>query len=396
MEEHLKIANFGPVTSLDIEIKRITFFIGNQGTGKSTISKLLTIFRDILWRYSVIINGETKQQFIHYGINGYFKSNTYLEYYYDGLTIIYKNNHFSIQHTTYNHEELQKLYLTMLEQCRSDIHRKMSCPPQALEELSKDSPDFNLIRLYAQTLFYIPAERIICSQLFKSLASIYLAEIPISKPIMEYMSLFEKAQNKYSTYKIPFLNITYQFNEGKETVIFNDDGKSINLPLKECSSGLQSLLPMLMVIHYCIENNIFDSFVVEEPEQNLFPTNQRELLRFILSKCYNQKTRMVINTHSPYLLSVLNNSLYAAQLAKSNVNTDELNNIIPIECQVDISDCAVYSLGNDNNEEGYCKSIISENSGLIDYNYLDAVSLQIGHEFERLQDLYLSSLRNNR
>ena len=41
--ERLVVRNFGPITNLDIEFRRLTLFIGDQGSGKSTLSKLLTI-----------------------------------------------------------------------------------------------------------------------------------------------------------------------------------------------------------------------------------------------------------------------------------------------------------------------------------------------------------------
>ena len=41
--EKIIVKDFGPIKDLDIEIKRFTVFIGTQGSGKSTISKLLTI-----------------------------------------------------------------------------------------------------------------------------------------------------------------------------------------------------------------------------------------------------------------------------------------------------------------------------------------------------------------
>ena len=47
--ETLKIRNFGPVKELDIIIKPFTVFVGDQGSGKSTISKLLTVLRDMRW-----------------------------------------------------------------------------------------------------------------------------------------------------------------------------------------------------------------------------------------------------------------------------------------------------------------------------------------------------------
>lgn len=46
---YLKINNFGPVKDATIELKSLVVLIGGQGTGKSTIAKLLTIFQDYLW-----------------------------------------------------------------------------------------------------------------------------------------------------------------------------------------------------------------------------------------------------------------------------------------------------------------------------------------------------------
>ena len=45
MVERLEIKKFGPIIDVDIELKPIMVFIGNQATGKSTISKLIALFR---------------------------------------------------------------------------------------------------------------------------------------------------------------------------------------------------------------------------------------------------------------------------------------------------------------------------------------------------------------
>ena len=60
MKERLNIENFGPVKHLDIEIKPLTLFIGTQGSGKSTISKIITIFRNQEWEKQI----EEKYRFI--------------------------------------------------------------------------------------------------------------------------------------------------------------------------------------------------------------------------------------------------------------------------------------------------------------------------------------------
>jgi predicted ATPase len=39
----LIIKNFGPISDVDIEMKKYNFFIGGQGVGKSTIAKLFCL-----------------------------------------------------------------------------------------------------------------------------------------------------------------------------------------------------------------------------------------------------------------------------------------------------------------------------------------------------------------
>ena len=43
--DRLVVKNFGPIKSLDIEIKPLTIFIGESGSGKSAILKLMSLLR---------------------------------------------------------------------------------------------------------------------------------------------------------------------------------------------------------------------------------------------------------------------------------------------------------------------------------------------------------------
>jgi len=62
LEEKLIIKNFGPLKSIDIAIKKVNILIGNQGTGKSTIAKVLSFVKDV----SFIIYPNTQNSFIFY------------------------------------------------------------------------------------------------------------------------------------------------------------------------------------------------------------------------------------------------------------------------------------------------------------------------------------------
>ena len=91
--ERLIVRNFGPITNLDIEFRRLTLFIGDQGSGKSTLSKLLTICRDMRWWLQLLEDSGSegiKKPFSDFGIIEYFMEDTYINYSMGGLDIKYE------------------------------------------------------------------------------------------------------------------------------------------------------------------------------------------------------------------------------------------------------------------------------------------------------------------
>ncbi len=348
MKERLEIRNFGPVKRLDIEIKPLTLFIGTQGSGKSTISKLITICKDKKWQGEIAAGSEhLMKPFFDFNIDEYFQSDSYIHYQNTELDITYQEGQFQLS-TKANGKQSE---LAML---------------------------------------YIPAERNLIGNLSSALASIMLARVPLSETIIEYMSLFEKAKKEFPKYEIPFLGVRYEKKEGKERIVISEGGK--DLPLSACSSGLQSVLPMIMVIDYALGKESFDSFVIEEPEQNLFPENQRELLNFICQKQNKEHfEQCIITTHSPYLLSCLNVLMLASKLQQDESVKEEVESIVPTGNIVNPADVAVYGLYPTALSEDYCKSLIAERTGLISINELDSVSESIGEDFDCLYHLYLQT-----
>ena len=222
-----------------------------------------------------------------------------------------------------------------------------------------------------------------------SLANIVLSKIPLPNTLIEYMSLFERAKNHYSTYDASFLGVRYDKDRGQDciSVMANEDK---HLPLDECSSGIQSALPMLMVADYACEDKCFDTYVVEEPEQNLFPSNQREVLNRLISIANSDEcSHMVVTTHSPYLLSALNVSMLADKLSNTDESKDEVNDIVAPQFRMNSDNVSVFSLGG----EIYCESIKDNRTGLVSVNYLDVVSDAISGDFNKLYQLYLKTLQ---
>ena len=93
------------------------------------------------------------------------------------------------------------------------------------------------------------------------------------------------------------------------------------------------------------------------------------------------------------LLSAMNNSLFAGLMIKQYGEgiKEELSNVIDKDCFLTPEECSVYSLGESVNGEGfYCKSVVDPETGMIDSNALDGVSLLLSAEFGKLEDVLLS------
>lgn len=378
--ERLVIRNFGPITNLDIEFRRLTLFIGDQGSGKSTLSKLLTICRDMRWWLQLLENPESdeiRKPFFNFGINEYFMDDSYIKYSMGGLVIKYEEGVFSIVSNDIGKDEISVYF--------EYLNKKFGYSQDSSSSSETDDVEQAFMEANARMILYNPAERNLVGNLSEATASLWSAGIPLPKPLLEYMGLFERATKLFPRYEIPIFKVDFVKKDNKNMIELS--GKDKLISLSASSSGLQSAIPMLMVIDFALKTNCFDSFVIEEPEQNLFPKNQFEMLGFVTTRLWtNQRRQFIITTHSPYMLSSLNVLMLAYKLQHIEEVREEAEKIIVPGYTVNPDDVAVYSLDPENEE--YCKSLISEKTGLVSGNELDSVSELIGDDFDRLYNLY--------
>ncbi|MEH2298603.1 MAG: AAA family ATPase [Nostoc sp.] len=96
---------------------------------------------------------------------------------------------------------------------------------------------------------------------------------------------------------------------GKYTVTRNDElyyepkGKRIKLSMDESSSAVRSLLDIGFYLRH--EAQIGDLLMVDEPELNLHPENQRRVAR-LFAQLVNLGIKVLITTHSDYIIKELN------------------------------------------------------------------------------------------
>lgn len=391
---YLKIHNFGPVKDATIELKPFLVLSGRQGTGKSTIAKLLCIFQDYYWYVSILEDNDTVDVlFLEYGISEYFNKNTYIEYSCNDIFITYQNSRFSFRHREISGRD--KLLSYYGDKISGKICGLLLSQELLTEDLLEKFLDKNLpfIKSYCASSLYIPTGRNIAATFSSALSTMIDSQISFDPEFIRFINYFERARKQFRVYSLHEMeDVAYLYEKKKEGIIIPQEDDIKTLSLSECSSGLQSLLPMVMTMDYCINEHMFESYIVEEPEQNLSPSEQLAVLRHIISsmkKCNNTVSH-VITTHSLYLLSGINISMMAGQVAQHKEFSDEVSNILPSEYHLTPGCVAAYALGDTDN---YCKDIINPQTETIDQNYLDATSSVIGQEFSKLYKLYIKTQR---
>ncbi|MEA5617052.1 AAA family ATPase [Cronbergia sp. UHCC 0137] len=183
-------------------------------------------------------------------------------------------------------------------------------------------------------------------------------------------------------YRIDNLGEKIVFNEGTEEYVY----------LSNASSGQQESIRILQDVFINILYNYKILRILEEPEAHLFPIAQKQLIELLaLMVNHNDDNQLIITTHSPYILTVFNNLLFANRVVKKNPSAEsEVTEIIPKDCWLDACDFSAYSLGNESilEEKDYCESIFNNEKGTIKQNYLDTVSEILGDDFQALYNIH--------
>jgi len=369
--DRLIVKNFGPLKDVDIELNKINLFIGENGSGKSVLGKLITVFTSL----NELSEEKILKKLSEYKID-FIIDASIIEFFSDD-TLLLKLEKGNIELDL----DLKELILEndKIEEPWQELSNK-------IEKIDTESKNLNLLielfqgmQRYREYLIsqYIPAERNLISLFNKSLTTLLVAEVPLPKFLLAFSSEFEKAGNELK--ELDLLNVKYVNGDGldRHKVYFNDEEY---LSLEDSSSGIQSALPLYLVVKYFAQKH--SNIIIEEPEQNLFPKAQAETIKYIVEQISDNNSLFMM-THSPYVLSTLNNLLYAYTVAQlGEKEKAEVKELIDEHQWINPNEFSAYYL-----ENGVARSIKSD-IGLIFDNEIDNISEEMGEEFDELLEIY--------
>lgn len=407
--QQILIQNFGPIVNscgVTLKVNKVTVLCGRQGSGKSSIAKLISTF---FWLEKALVRGDfgineltAKNVFrdkycAFHNIQNYFKADTY--FYFKGTKFEF----------TY---EKGWLNVAEIKTARNFVR------PQVM---------------------YIPAERNLMAALDDA-DKIQNLPGSLSAMLDEYSRALRNTKKPLS---LPLNGFKVSYDELTKSAWLSDSNFSIKMT--EAASGFQSMAPMVIVTRYLfnkIKENKKESGlesaseverrriinrvtkllkdgslsssmratlikqlhagyfngrlvnIVEEPEQNLYPETQRNVLNELLKVnnelAYNQ---LVFTTHSPYMLNYLTLAIKAGMLkedlkhsAKSKELLGKMDLIVPRSGAVRPKDVSIYEISHDGefqllgNYDGVPSDTNFLNSALNDTNEMFDALLEIQDE----------------
>lgn len=428
--EKIEIKDFAGIKDIKLEIRSINILIGPQASGKSTIAKLIYYFKNFIFeiisaaketKTAIEIKRDYTRKFKEFfPSSSWGNQNFKIIYYIDEKFI-----EISRKRTKSNRKSSEVIlkysdfYKKILDALRNFIKKyKQEIPDQesplmiynleiyrntTRQSLTYISEVLSKIAAFSQ--LYIPAGRSFFANLKSSTFTFLSKNNSIDPFLVEFGTYYELAKSptrrsllsdQAKEQKLLFDEIStlnkriicgkYLQKNGEDYLELEENRQ---ISVANSSSGQQETLPIAVILGTLAFSNSKvggNSIYIEEPEAHIFPGAQRDIVELIATVYNAQKGNLqfFITTHSPYILTAFNNLLQAGILAvdASEEKIEKISAHVPKTRFINPQEVAVYSLKN-----GYCESIIDEETGLINTNIIDEVSNELAIQFDELLDL---------
>lgn len=430
----VRILNFGPIheASIDLEMN-LQVLIGPQASGKSTICKVVYFCQrirdytlDFLMDARQFTDNHQNEYFNNYlkyltkQFMGLFGKTTHMqkfqiEYQFDGKRITIRLNKDGYIRFAFD-PELKNGILNLISNA-SDMflhgfeNGKISALMDQMTALGmmREQLYSALNRLFRNDmeLIYIPAGRSLLATMSEKLQDFSISDMDLA--MEEFIRLIRKTRSKFGS-KIPDIVKNYtktvkgQINnssvelaydlirkifkadytsENEEEKIYYDERHWVKLMYG--SSGQQEVLWILMLAFITILEGKKSFIVIEEPEAHLFPVAQKDVVNLISLMVHTAGSKVIITTHSPYILTSLNILLYSGKVEGNQRRGVRM--VIPKNLRISLEDFAAYKVEKTQNGGSSLESLMDMESHLVRTDYIDEVSSITNRELDHLLDM---------
>lgn len=397
MKEKLIIKNFGPIKSVELELGIFNVLIGENATGKSIVAKLLAVCRN----FSFIVDNNFSLNAFENGLETMGLS----EFIQNDSQIYYDCEHYQFEAKRELEKDIERneegIFMYKIEKYvfSTQLVYKTKEFENLLNQLKAIQPaeqQYGYYSLIGWTIptsflkndvaavvdssFYMPTERGL-----QSIFSLGKNSIQnLSDGLFNQLAELDQITRVFNSETlIEPLNITYKNENGKGYIKKDFENKYYSL--FNAASGYHSAIPIVLsLLFYSEVKKKPTTFVIEEPELNLFPTAQNKLLQYLVDNTINFGNSILLTTHSPYILTSLNNLMYAFRVGQLYPN--EAGKIIEKKNWINPDNVSVYMMLTNGN----CEDIFDRDEGLIKAEMIDNVSRILNEQFDSLLNIEYS------
>ena len=425
------VRNVGPIKDAQLELKKINILIGQQSTGKSTLAKIACFCSWVEKEISIAQSPAAFEAMNYFADNltkfhklsGYLSKQSVITFTSEALSFVYANNRFSFQWNEgrLNYRRSKTLYIPAERNIVSvipnwfEVNLEFNNTRSFLADwetvrkyFSKENPlsILDIGKYYHNTSDN--SDHIITKEnkdiLMESASSGLQTLVPLQALIQYYgydyynVGLKWKESNVNMQKKMYRLyeNILYQLLnslsdeekaawESKKTKIFKENSDISLLP-EEVRRGLIFPNPEIENQYTKIASRFqypsSTAFFIEEPELNLYPVAQYKLVNILVKMVNEMHHSLFITTHSPYILTSLNNLIYAGEVGKQHHK--ETDHVVPHNLWISKDHVSAWKIDADTN---MLENLQADDLSILRAEELDDVSEIINNKFGELFEI---------
>jgi AAA ATPase domain len=408
----LKVSNFSCIEQASMELGRLTVIIGPQASGKSVLCKLAFFLfecaarqREALFKRESLDKFKTsiKERFVEWFPREAWGAKQFkIELTAGDYSVTLSRKTYAGKISDDFRVKLSPTFEVNYGALLADRER-MKKPAEDDDDFEADYRYSNVIRSSMAKLFgkdlvatqaFVPAGRSFFTSLGKAIAAFEHGRDPLTLRFGRmYTSYRERPPtlarnaNDVSALKAIQSSIAtllggFVERDGEKEYFRLSDGRMI--PLSAMSSGQQELLPLAVMLPWIVGTARDDRLCyIEEPEAHLFPSAQSQLIESLVAASNPSGANLVMTTHSPYVLTKINNLLRAGAVSRRIADDKKhlLEAIVPRRAWLVARNVRAYAI-----QDHKLVSIL-DSDGLVDADYLDEISEDLGIEFSKLLEL---------